>query len=370
MRIALFFWSLELGGVEHMLVNLSRELVERGHEVTLVLARSPQPNSFTPDPRVRVVWLHTPSITKLVPRLAEHLKSERYDAAFTGMPTSNLALLLARRIAGVKTAIVISERSNPQLEAASSRTWRYRAAFMLQPFIYPWADAIIAVSTDLADALSKFARLPRRRIEVVYNPAYDERSPVTTLSEAPHPWLRDRATPTVVGAGRFRDQKDFSTMLKVIAAVAAERPVRAIILGDGEQRDALKAEAAMLKLNGIVDFPGFVENVGDWLAFSDVFMLTSKWEGFGNILVQALAAGCDIVSTDCPDGPREILDGGRFGHLAPVGDVSALVVALNAALDAPPARETQHSRALDFTVTRSADRYESLFRELSQGSAS
>jgi glycosyltransferase involved in cell wall biosynthesis len=190
------------------------------------------------------------------------------------------------------------------------------------------------------------------------------------LTEAPHPWLRDKTTPVVVGAGRFRDQKDFSTMLKVIAAVAAERPVRAIILGDGELRDALKAEAATLKLDGIVDFPGFVENVGDWLAFANVFMLTSKWEGFGNILVQALAAGCDVVSTDCPDGPGEILDGGRFGHLAPVGDVPALAAALNASLDAPPAREIQHSRALDFTVTRSADRYESMFRELSQGAAS
>jgi len=370
MRIALFFWSLELGGVEHMLINLSRELVDRGHDVTLVLARSPQPNSFTPDPRVRVIWLYAPSILKLIPRLAKHLKGEQYDAAFTGMPTSNVALLTARRIAGVKTAVVISERSNPQLEAASARTWRYRAAFALQPFIYPWADAIIAVSTDLAEALCKFARLPRERIEVVYNPAYDERFPVTTLSEAPHPWLRDKTTPVVLGAGRFRDQKDFSTMLKVVASVAAERPVRAIILGDGELRDALKAEAATLKLDGIVDFPGFVERVGDWLAFSDVFMLTSKWEGFGNILVQALAAGCDVVSTDCPDGPREILDNGRFGRLAPVGDVAALTAALTASLDAPAARATQRSRALDFTVSRSVDRYEAMFRELSQSAAS
>lgn len=345
------------------MVNLARELVSRGHQVDIVLARSPQPNSYDPGPGINVIWLRKDSILKLIPSLARLLRVKRYDAMFTGMPTSNIALLVARTLSLSRTPIVISERSNPFLEAKNSRTWRYRAAFRLQRYIYPLADEIIAVSTDLADALAKSAHIDRNKIKVIFNPAFDERAPLFEAAP-PHRWLDDNSTPLIVGAGRFRPQKDFSTFLKVIAQVAAERPVRAILLGDGEESEALQQQAAELGIAERVLFPGFVSDVGPWLRGADTFLMTSLWEGFGNILVQALAARCSVVSTDCPDGPSEILGNGRFGLLAPVGDVEALTQAVLTVLEQPFEPQAQYDRACDFTVVRSTDQYESLFRDL------
>jgi glycosyltransferase involved in cell wall biosynthesis len=233
----------------------------------------------------------------------------------------------------------------------------------LQRYVYPFADAIIAVSSDLADALSKSARLARSQIKVIFNPAFDERQ-LASSEPPPHPWLEDRAVPVIVGAGRFRPQKDFSTFLKVVAKVSNQRPVRAVLLGDGEQADALRQQAESLGLSDNVLFPGFVSDVSPWLRGADIFLMTSRWEGFGNILVQALAARCSVVSTSCPDGPSEILDKGRFGLLAPVGDVEALTDAVLTVLDRPFEPQAQYERACQFTVTRSTDQYEALFGEL------
>lgn len=134
----MFFWSLELGGVEHMMAELSRELASRGHAVTLVLARPPQPKEYAADSRVPIVRLNASNTGKAILRLASHLRREHYDVLYTAMPTTNVATIAALRLSAVKTRLVISERSNPALEAQHSKTWRYRAAFTLQPFLIPW----------------------------------------------------------------------------------------------------------------------------------------------------------------------------------------------------------------------------------------
>lgn len=363
MRIAMFFWSLELGGVEHMMVELSRELVERGHEVTLVLARAPKPREHTPDPRVKLVRLNAENTALAVVKLAQHLRVAKYDVLYTAMPTTNVATIAALRLSGAKTKLVISERSNPALEAQHSKTWRYRAAFTLQPLAYPRADAIVAVSTDLADDLADFARLPRDTIRVIYNPAFDDRAPRSDEAST-HLWLDHKTCPVIVAAGRLSPQKDFGTLLRAFAHLRQKQSARLIILGEGPSRGELEAMVDHLNIGDNVALPGFIDDIAPYLAKADVFALSSLWEGFGNVLVQALGAGCSIVSTNCRNGPGEILDGGTYGRLVPVGDDAAFAVAIEQVIRHPFDRARQYDRATFFSAEKSADAYETLFHQL------
>ncbi|WP_377292343.1 glycosyltransferase [Rhizobium sp. SG2393] len=368
MRIAFFFWSLELGGVEHMITNLSRELVNRGHDITIVLARDPQPNEYTPDPRVKVIRLGIPSTGKLIWKFAQHLRAAKYDLVYTAMPTTNVAAIIALKLSGAKTRLVISERSNPALEAQHSKTWRYRASFTLQPFLYPRADAIVAVCKALADELAEYARLPRERIRVIYNPAFDEDAFAEPQAET-HPWLDDKTVPVIISAGRLAIQKDYGTLLRAFALLRKKRPARLLILGEGPQRTELEALIAELGIKDDVDLPGFRNNISAYLSKADIFALSSIWEGFGNVLVQALAARCSIVTTDCRNGPGEIVDGGKYGALVPVGDAEAFAAALDRVLDNPFDPDAQFERAQLFSVRRSSDTYENLFDTLVRKSA-
>ncbi|SFV28519.1 Glycosyltransferase involved in cell wall bisynthesis [Devosia crocina] len=363
MRIGLFFWSLELGGVEHMMVELARALVERGHSVTLILARAARPDEYLPDPRIGIVRLGCATTPRTILKLAVHLSSLRYDLLYTAMPTTNIAAIAAISLARVPTKLVISERSNPVLEARHAPTWRYRAAFTLQPFVYPLADAIVAVSAGLADALAKSARLSRDTIRVIYNPAFCDDAG-NKDRPALHPWLLDKDRPVILAAGRLMAQKDFATLIRAFALVRAQRPARLIILGEGPERPRLEALLDELGLESDVAMPGYRSDIRPFLAEADVFALTSIWEGFGNVLVEALGAGCSIVSTDCPDGPAEILADGRYGTLVAVGDEAGLCSALIRALDRPFDPQEQRQRARHFSVARSADAYETLFQHL------
>ena len=363
MRIAMFFWSLALGGVEHMMVQLSRELASRGHEITLVLARPPQPNEYVADPRVRVVRLNTASTVRTVRLLAAHLRASQYDILYTAMPTTNVAAVAALRLSGASTKLVISERSNPALEARHSPSWRYRAAFTLQPFAYPLADAIVAVCNDLADDLATFARLERNSLRVIYNPAFDDRQDTHPIAVT-HPWLDNPDQPVIIGAGRLAPQKDWPTLLRAFAELLNHRSAKLIILGDGPLRSALAKQAADLDIRDHVDFTGFVPDIAPFLAKADIFALSSLWEGFGNVLVQALGAGCSIVATNCPNGPGEILGRGEFGYLVPVGDHHAFAKALHKAIQHPFSPASQRKRAGLFSAQNSANAYEALFTEL------
>jgi glycosyltransferase involved in cell wall biosynthesis len=172
-----------------------------------------------------------------------------------------------------------------------------------------------------------------------------------------HVWFGPDEPPVVLAAGRLRASKDFGTLLEAFARVRRTRTARLMVLGEGGEREALARQARRLRVDGDVEFPGFVANPFAYMARAGVFVLTSRYEALGNVLVEALACGCSVVSTDCPVGPAEVLDGGRYGRLVPVGDVEALAGAIAAALDSPDAPERLEKRAADFSAGRIADLY-------------
>jgi glycosyltransferase involved in cell wall biosynthesis len=227
---------------------------------------------------------------------------------------------------------------------------------------YRRAHAVVAVADAMAEDLARMIGFPRDKITVVYNPAVTPEMLAKAQQPAPHAWLSPGGPPVLVAVGRLHEQKDFQTLLRAFALVRARRSARLIILGEGPERPALEAGVAKLGLTEDVDLPGFVPNPYAFMAGASQFVLSSRYEGLPTVLIEAMACGCPVVSTDCPSGPGEILDNGKYGRLVPVGDAAALAEAMEATLDAPPPAAELKARADLFHIDRVIDSYRRLLR--------
>jgi glycosyltransferase involved in cell wall biosynthesis len=268
----------------------------------------------------------------------------------------------ARGAAHVKTRIVLSERDTLSTAIGGARKWRRRYLPPLLKRAYLMADAIIAVSNGVADDLAATTGIPRDRITTVYNPVVDLELIAKARQPLEHPWFAPHEPPVILGVGRLHPQKDFATLIRAFARVRASRPARLVILGAESSGDSayiaeLRALPARLGVAHDVDLPGFAPNPIAYMSRAATLVLSSSHEGLGNVLIEALACGTPVVSTDCPSGPREILDHGRFGPLVPIGDDDAMAAAIQTALDDPVSTELLRSRAELFTVERAVNRY-------------
>jgi glycosyltransferase involved in cell wall biosynthesis len=302
-----------------------------------------------------------------------YLRREQPAVLLAVKPHPNLEAVWARQLAGVPTRLVIGERDTlSQKILHKKRSWRWRYLPPLMQRVYLGADAIIAVSDGVADDLSLHTGIPRERITTVYNPVVTPELLCQSQARLDHPWFMPGSPPVVLGVGRLAVQKDFPTLLRTFARVRAKREARLMILGgkpDGKpdgghaalknagQRAELIVLASKLGIAADVALPGFVINPFAYMARARVFVLSSAWEGLPGVLIQALACGCPVVSTDCPNGPAEILAGGAYGPLVPVGDDAALAAAIESVLDVPPDPERLRQRAAAFSVERAMDGY-------------
>ena len=386
-HLAIFLRSLVGGGgAERMMVTLAGALRERGHRVDLVLARAVGNFFDEIHPGVRVVDLGArtilpalpallrcpkegirmlpaflppapPRVLGAIPALERYLRRERPDAMLAALNYSNLAALWARRLAEVPTRLVLSERNTLSVRARRSSEASLRALPGLIARFYPWADAVTAVSDGVAEDLARVSGIPRSEITTTWNPVVSPALAEAAAQPLEHPFFRPGEPPVVLGAGKLRAQKDFGTLLDAFARVRAARPARLVILGEGPEAGALRVRARRLGVSSDVAFEGFVANPFAYMARAAAFALSSAWEGLPSVLIQAMACGCPVVSTDCPSGPAEILEGGALGPLVPVGDSGALAEALLRLLSTPTDRERLRRRAADFSVDRVAERY-------------
>lgn len=327
-RIALFLPSLAGGGAERVALNLAAGFINSGNTVDLVLAKAVGEYLHQVPLGVRVVDLGASRPLTAVPALARYLSSYRPTALLSKITNSNIAALLAIQIARSQTRCVVCEESTFSIDLSYSSKINQ---LLLPQFIrhyYPRAHAVVAVSQGVADDLIQVTELPHQQIRVIYNPLVS--TSLLDLSRQPvsHPWLQKRGIPVIIGMGRLTRQKDFGVLIQAFAKVRKQMPVRLIILGEGEDRSSLNALSRRLGIEAEVDMPGFVVNPYPLLSHSALFVLSSQWEGFGNVLAEALALGVPVVSTDCPNGPREILKGGIYGQLVPTEDPCAMASAM------------------------------------------
>jgi glycosyltransferase involved in cell wall biosynthesis len=335
-RVAVFLPSLNGGGAERVLLTLAQGFTGRGIAVDLVLAKAAGHYSGEVPASVRVVNLGAGRVLTSLPRLVRYLRAERPAVLLTTMSHANVVGLWARRLAGGTTRVVIREANT--LSVASQRgRGRNKLLPLLVRRYYPWADEIVAVSKGVAQDLAEIADLPRSKIRVLPNPVITPELTARAAEPLDDLWFSSGAPPVILGVGRLDRQKDFPTLIHAFAAVRRQREARLLILGEGPERNRLESLLRELDLTTHARLPGFVSNPFSYMARASVFVLSSAWEGMPGALIQGMACGAPVVATDCESGPREVLAGGKFGRLVPVGDQVALADAIAATLDAPRA---------------------------------
>lgn len=339
-----------------MMVTLANGFAERGHKVDLVLAKAEGPYLADVNNQVRVVDLGAGRVIRSLPRLVRYLRRERPSALLSALNHANVVAVAAHRLAGSEARLVVSERNTASVSRKNAESLRGRWMHHLMRWAYPRAVAVVAVSDGVGDDLAATIGLARDRIHTIYNPVVDERLLARSREPVSHPWFGPDTPPVILGVGRLTPQKDFATLIRAVARVRQGRDVRLMILGEGELRGELEGLLRSLGLEHDAALSGFVDNPFAYMRQAAVFVLSSRWEGLPGVLIQAMACRTPVVSTDCPSGPAEILENGRWGRLVPVGDAESLAEAIAATLDAKNHPNVAR-RAQDFGVERAVDGY-------------
>lgn len=354
-HIALFLPALAGGGAERIMVTLAADLVQKGLQVDLVLTRATGTYQKDVPQGVRIIDLHAPRIIMALPALVRYLRRERPQALLSALSPTNCLAVWARNLAGVKPYLVLCEHNTLSHASKYTRSKRRQLMPHLMRVFYPKADRIVAVSEGVADDLAVTIGFPRERIDVIYNPVVTPGLAQRAQEPLEHPWFKPDAPPVILGVGRLAAAKDFSTLIQAFARLRQVKDARLLILGEGEERPMLEDLVSELGLQNVVSLPGFVENPYKYMSRAEVFTLSSRWEGLPTVLIEAMATGTAVVSSDCPSGPREILENGKWGQLVPVGDPGALAEALERALEAPKLDVCK--RAQDFSAQAAGQRY-------------
>lgn len=327
-RIAVFLPSLAGGGAERTILNLAAGFADRELDVDLVLARAEGPYMGDIPAAVRTVDLGAGRVVSSLAPLVAYLRRERPLVMLSALWHANLAAMWARRIAGVQTKILVSAQNTLSQGVGNSPLARAKITpFLLRRF-QSWADGIVAVSGGVAADLTGPIGLKQERIHVIYNPIITSNFLQAAQQENSHPWFAAGEPPVILGVGRLTWEKDFPNFLRALRRVRDRRRVRGLILGEGPDRAKLESLVRELGLEDDVQLPGFVENPGSYMARAGAFVLSSRSEGLPTVLVEALALGTPVVSTDCRSGPREVLRDGRLGALVPIRDSQALADAV------------------------------------------
>ena len=330
-HIALFIPSLRGGGAERVTYILANGIAaEKGWRVDLVLAKAEGAYLSDVNPRVRIVDLNASRTIFALPKLIRYLQREKPDHLLSALNHANVIVLVARWLSLRPIQISVVEHNTLSKEQPTNL--RGKLTPFLMRLCYPFADNIIAVSQNAADDLAITLGLPKDKIQTIYNPIFDDTLLEKSNEEITEPLLIDHKTPKILAVGRLTKQKDYPTLLKAFQILRNKQQATLIILGDGELRDKLDAQVKAMELQNDVHLPGFVSNPYKWMRNCDVFVLSSLWEGLPTVLVEAMACGIPVVSTNCKSGPAEILENGKYGALVPVSDYQALAEALEQAL--------------------------------------
>ena len=380
-----------------MVLNLAAGLIGRGHRTDIVLFQTKIYHPIPEHARVFVAaaaaedsppeevaapvvqlrpratlsdWARAASALRWDPRclpskrlvrqtraVARYIEDEKPDCVVSSLARADTAALLASRFLGDGHPPVMSIVHNLIEYRGRRHRRRYR-------HLTGTAAHFAAVSQGIADSLPAAIGVPEESVTTIYNPVVTPDLRARMAEPPEHPWLLDGGSPVVLAAGRLAEQKDFPTLIKAFARLAARRPARLIIIGEGSMGPRLERLVQRLGVTDRISLPGWLSNPFAAMARASLFAMSSIHEGLPTVLVEALACGCPCVSTDCPTGPAEILQDGRLGPLVPVGDDEALAEAMARVLDQPPDRRRLQGRAADFSVERAAAAYEKLFRSV------
>jgi glycosyltransferase involved in cell wall biosynthesis len=355
--LALFLTDLSGGGAERVMINIAEGLADRGYAIDLILAKRQGAYLTGVSPNINLIDLAVTRLSYSLPKLVRYLRRVRPTTMISALDDANIIAILAGMLARIPNRIVITEHCHVTMGANNEKSLKRRLTPFLIGIFYNLADRIIAVSRGVENDLHSLG-VARKKTSTIYNPILTPSLRIHLHEAVDHPWLATKELPVIIGMGRLCPQKNFELLIYAFDQVQKQLDSRLIILGEGEERAKLEQLVKTLGLEGLVDLPGFVTCPGSYLSKADVLALSSRWEGFGNVLVEALAAGTPVVSTNCLSGPAEILTDPRYGRLVPVDDVRAMAQAILDLLKDPPQdKEPLRQRAEDFALDHILDQY-------------
>lgn len=354
-RISILLPDMRPGGAERLHLQLAEQWLHAGRAVDFVL-RNANGELLAKVPKgAGIIDLNADRVRNSLVPLARYLRNAHPSVLIAAMWPLTIIAPLAARMAGFRGRVAISEHS-PLSIAYRGKGKAHAAALRISAALgYRLADVRIGVSSGVADDMARIARLSRDRFDVVYNPAASGRVP--EQKPARPDLLREVSGPILLSVGTLKAVKRHDLLIDAFARLPRSLDATLCILGEGAQRASLERRIAELGLEGRVLLPGYVADPMPWYAHADQFVLSSDYEGFGNVIVEAMEHGVPVVSTDCPVGPAEILQGGQYGKLVPVGNADALAEAIEQSLSTLVDRNRLKARARDFDVGRVAQRY-------------
>jgi glycosyltransferase involved in cell wall biosynthesis len=390
-KIAIFLPSLATGGVARIMLFLAKSFIEAGHHVEFVLGNPKDRKGelsapLPPGTTIRVLQktsmfltrlrllkhnpstfsrmalpiflnIRPPKVLGFLPSLISYLNKEPPDILLSAKTHTNLVALWASQLSQRSIPVIISEHSTHSNRIGNKKKWRWRFIFPLLAREYPKAQYIISVSKGVKSDLIRHTHISDHHIRTIYNPICTASIMSDSLKSIPHPWFIDPKPPIILGVGRLVPAKDFPTLLYAFARVRKEVRAHLILLGEGKKRKELEALITHLGLTQEVWMPGIVDNPYAFMARASVLALSSILEGLPTVILEALACGCPVVSTDCPSGPAEILKNGQYGRLVPIGDAAALADAILTTLTHPPNKSLLQERALEFDIRKIGRQY-------------
>jgi glycosyltransferase involved in cell wall biosynthesis len=358
MNILLFIYSYRGGGAEKMMVTIGNELHRRGHEVKQVAVSTDGPHRSKVDSSIQVIEIGGTNLFEIQCKMWMLIQNSESDVLLSTMEIPNIVSIIASRFpTSIPTILRIAS-----IYSSRERKGKYRFIPALKRLVYPRAEQIISISDAVGRDISEQTGVSRERVDTIYNPAYKDEIPVMMTEPVSHEWVKKKRV--VIAVGNFKPAKDYPTLIRAINHLQQWKETHLIILGNGDRRKEMITLAEELGIRKRVSFPGFVDNPYAYIAKSDVFVLSSAWEGFGNVVVEAMGCGTPVVCTDCPGGPSEILDDGTYGPLVPVGDSQALADAIQRMFINPTCADKLKSRAEDFSIESVVDKYETVMGEL------
>jgi glycosyltransferase involved in cell wall biosynthesis len=389
-HVAILLKSLRGGGAERVMLTLAAEFARRGHRVELVMGRMRGPLKTELPEGIEVRELEVcslprlvhalirlprhalkdtgimllqkvPKIVRTLPSLEGYLRERHPDVLLSTLPKANIVAAWARQLAAATATALVLREANQFSVALNPENKFDRLLPKLAGRWYREADGIIAVSEGVRADLAATLAIPAGEIVPILNPVDLPRIRDLCVRQPAEADEWPPTEPFVLAVGKLTPQKDYPTLLRAFARVREKHPVRLIILGEGYEEGRLRSLATQLGIAEQVQLPGHVDNPYAYMRQARVFVLSSAWEGCPNVLLEALACGCAVVSTDCPSGPREILANGKYGKLVPVRDAAALALGMEAVLAGDAIPYSPAAALGDYAIERVANRYLEVF---------
>ncbi|WP_331233139.1 glycosyltransferase [Natronorarus salvus] len=354
--VSLFLPSLNQGGAKRVMLNVADYLHTSGYRVEIVLARK-EGEFLAHVPQGIEVRSFEKRVSRTVTDLIQYLHRREPKVLLSTIHSTNVVATWAGVLARTSTDVVLREATTISNQRNEFENGLERLISPVVKYTYPFADRYVAISDGVKSDLVRHTGVQTDEVRTIYNPIYTPEIAKRANEPVDHPWF-DADHDVLLGVGRLTMQKDFATLIRAFSRVRRYRDARLIILGEGDRRGELERLTERTGLTDVIDLPGYVENPYKYMAKSDLFVLSSAWEGFGNVIVEAMACGTPVVATDCESGPAEILDEGSYGRLAPVGDPTALADSIVDSLNEPDEPDRLRERAAEFSTDEIMESYE------------